>query len=399
MEQVIQKAERLGFDSITIHDTFDIKEIGEALESILHLPDAYVKPKIIKQHLEYLESKLNIPGYKIKVFIAYSHREPCGYVVSDLNPEYKSYGRKCGTFGWLHAANFEACKKLLRQCELFVKENKLRRIRGPINFPKNQMGFGLQTEGFQEQMLYGVANANPNKRLFQYILNLDYQVESEYTCMKVDVESWEKGNALDRNLKLCCLPLKELLEKLDDIIDLARDSFSTFLPDTSGGGRENVKDLIRLATSIPKSHFGYQEYPDLYNKYADIPEFIEAWKEADLENMVTVFPMVLEKKTDKLIGMLIGVLDYYQYWRNEYVSRINVHTAMVRKGYNGKGVFSSLNNFGQATNKTMKGTTYFEGTAIWTKNSKGVNNDRAVNSIFPHCTPIRKHVVFEKRIK
>jgi len=130
-----------------------------------------------------------------------------------------------------------------------------------------------------------------------------------------------------------------------------------------------------------------------------IPEFIEAWKEADLENMVTVFPMALERKTDKLIGMLIGVLDYYQYWKNEYVSRINVHTAMVRRGYNGKGVFSSLNNFGQATNRSMKGTKYFEGTAVWTKNSKGVNNEGAVNSIFPHCTPIRKHVVFEKRVK
>lgn len=399
MEQVIQKVERLDFDSIRIHDTVDIKEIREALETILHLPDVYVKPKIIEHHLEYLNSKFFIPEYKIKVFIAYSNGEPCGYVVSDLNPEYKSYGRKCGTFGWLYAATFNVCKKLLKQCELFVRENKLRRIRGPINFPKNQMGFGLQTEGFQEQMLYGVANANPNKKLYQYILNLNYEAESDYTCMSVDVESWKKGNALDKNLKLCCLSLKELLEKLDDIIDLARDSFSTLLPDTSGGGRENVKELIRLATNIPKSHFGYHEYPDLYNKYANIPEFIEAWKQADLEDMVTVFPMVLEKKTGKLIGMLIGVLDYYQYWRDEYVSRINVHTAMVRKGYNGKGVFSSLNNFGQATNRTMKGTTYFEGTTIWTKNSRGVNNDRAVSSIFPHCTPIRKHVVFEKRIR
>ena len=399
MEQVIQKVERLDFESITVHDTVNIKEIGEALEVTLHLQDPHIKPKTIEQHLEYLESKINIPEYKIKVFIAYSNGEPCGYVVSDLNPEYKSYGRKCGTFGWLNAISFEVCKKLLKQCELFVRENKLRRIRGPVNFPKNQMGFGLQTEGFQEQMLYGVANTNSNMMLSQYILSLDYEAESEYTCMRVDVESWEKGNTLDKNLKLCCLPLKELLEKLDDVIDLARDSFSTLLPDTSGGGRENVKELIRLATNIPKSHFGYHECLDLYNKYVDIPEFTDAWKEADLENMVTVFPMVLEKKTDRLIGMLIGVLDYYQYWRNEYVSRINVHTAMVRKGYNGKGVFSSLNNFGQATNRTMKGTTYFEGTAIWTKNSKGVNNEGAVNSIFPHCTPIRKHVVFEKRVK
>ncbi|MFX0126468.1 MAG: hypothetical protein ACFFAE_22820 [Candidatus Hodarchaeota archaeon] len=399
MEQVIEKIEKFDSDSIIINETIDIQEIEEALASTLQLQDMRLKPNIIVHHIEYLKSKFNIPEYKIKVFIAYSKGEPCGYVVSDLNPEYKSYGRKCGTFGWLNAINFEVCKKLLRECERFVKENKLRKIRGPINFPKNQMGFGLQTEGFQEQILYGVANTNSNVMLSQYLYNLGYEAESEYTCMRVDVESWEKGNSLDKSLKLCCLPLKELLEKLDDIVDLARDSFSTLLPDTSGGGRENVKNLIKLAINIPKSHFGYREYPNLNKRYADIPEFLEAWSEADLENMITVFPMVLERRTGKLIGMLIGVLDYYQYWRDEYVTRINVHTAMVRKGYNGKGVFSSLNNFGQATNRTMKGTTYFEGTAIWTKNSKGVNNEDAVNSIFPHCTPIRRHIVFEKHVK
>ena len=72
---------------------------------------------------------------------------------------------------------------------------------------------------------------------------------------------------------------------------------------------------------------------------------------------------------------------------------------MVRRGYNGMGVFSSLNNFGQATNRMMTGLTYYEGTYIWTKNSKGVNNEDAINSVFPHCVSLRKHVVFEKRVK
>ena len=399
MEQVLQKVSKYDFESIKVLESTDLKEICEALEATLYCQDTLIKLKIIEQHMEYLESKFSIPGYKIKVFIAYSDENPCGYVVSDLNPEYKSYGRKCGTFGWLNVKNFYVCKELLTQCELFVKENKLRKIRGPVNFPKNQMGFGLQTEGLTEEDLYGVASPSSNTELFQYILNLNYIAESEYTCMKVDVESWNKGNVLDKNLKLSCLSLSELYEKLDEIVDLTGDSFSALLPDTSGGGRENVKNLLELATNIPCSHFGFKECSNLYEKYRDIPEFVEAWKEADLENIVTLFPMVLERKTNKLIGMLIGVPDYYQHWKGEYVSRINVHTAMVRRGYNGKGVFSSLNNFGQATNRSMMGTTYFEGTSIWTRNSKGVNNEGAVNSIFPHCTPIRKHTVFEKRVK
>ncbi|MFX0043843.1 MAG: hypothetical protein ACFE8L_13105 [Candidatus Hodarchaeota archaeon] len=330
--------------------------------------------------------------------MGYQGAEPCGFVLSDLNPEYKSYSRKCGTFGWLYAKNREVCRMLLKKCEGFAKENKFRRIRGPINFPKNAMGYGLQIEGFNQPLLYGVAFNDPNSNLYDFLFALGYEVESEYTCVEVLEESWKKGNTLARNLKLCCLTLDELIHKVDDIVELAHDSFSSILPDTSGGGRENVFELIELAINIPKPYFHHKFCYDPYERYAHIPEFIEAWEEADLENIITVFPLVLERKTNKLVGMLIGVLDYYQYWSGNYITRVNVHTAMVRKGYNGMGVFSSLNNFGQATNRSMRGLTYYEGTAIWTKNSKGVNNERAINSIFPHCKPIRKHVVLQKQI-
>lgn len=399
MEQTLQKVEKIQYHPITVKSSVDYKEIAECLESMIPLQDHNIKLKIIDDHLDYLNSKFSLLEYKIKVFIAYSDTEPCGYIVSDLNPEYKSYGRKCGTFGWLYATNFEACKSLIKKCEIYVKENKIRNIRGPINFPKNQMGFGLQTEGCNEQMLYGVAYNKQNTKIGDYLLSLGYISESEYMCMRVDVEAWSKGNTLARNLKLECLTADELTEKLDEIVDLTRDSFSAILPDTSGGGRKNVMNLMKLATNIPSSHFGYRKSSNPYDKYSNIPEFVEAWKEADLQHMITLFPMITERETGKLIGMLIGVPDYYQLWRGEYISRINAHTAMVRRGYNGKGVFSSLNNFGQATNRLMRGTTYFEGTAIWTKNSRGVSNEGAVNSIFPHCTPIRKHIVFQKRVK
>ncbi|KKM15439.1 hypothetical protein LCGC14_1696060 [marine sediment metagenome] len=399
MEQIIQKIEKKEYKSLSVKSVTNPTEIENALDTTLRLQTKELKSRIIKRHIEYLNSKFSIPDYKIKVFIAYSSGKPCGYVVSDLNPEYKSYGRKCGTFGWLNTNNFETCRELLKQCELFVKKCKFRKIRGPINFPKNEMGFGLQIEGINQQLLYGVSQPNPNSALFNYLQDLNYEVESEYTCLRVDKVSWKKGNKLDKNLKLCCLPVDELRERLDEIVDLAKDSFSAILPDTSGGGEKNIENLLELATSLPKANFGFHENPDLFAQYKHIPEFIQAWKEGELENMVTMFPMVFERSTNKLIGMLIGVLDYYQYWIGDYVSRVNVHTAMVRRGYNGKGVFSSLNNFGQATNRSMRGITYFEGTAVWTKNSRGVNNEGAVSSIFPHCTPIRKHVVFEKRVK
>jgi len=393
--QVLQKIDK---GALKVCETEDIKEIEKILETLLYVPNENIKPQIIDTLLDYLSGRFSDISYKIKVFVAYQDTEPCGFIISDLNPEYKSYSRKCGTFGWLHAGNREVCKNLLMKCEAFARENKVRRIRGPINFPKNAMGYGLQTEGFDQPLLYGVAFNNPKSHLYELLSSLGYEVESEYTCVDVMEESWKKGNSLARNLNLCCLTLDELIEKVDDIVELARDSFSTILPDTSGGGRENVLKLIDLAISVPKPYFHHKICYNPYERYIHIPEFIEAWKEADLENMITVFPMALERKTNKLVGMLIGVLDYYQYWNGNYISRVNVHTAMVRKGYNGMGIFSSLNNFGQATNRSMRGITYYEGTAIWTKNSKGVNNERAINSIFPHCKPIRRHVMWQKRI-
>ncbi|MFW9873204.1 MAG: hypothetical protein ACFFG0_08895 [Candidatus Thorarchaeota archaeon] len=396
---MVQTIQRIQKKYVEISDTRNIIEIQKALNELLHLQNTLVKQNIIRDLIDYLKSRFELSEYKIKIFIAYSEGEPCGFVISDLNPEYKSYGRKCGTFGWLKAKSQEICEILLKHCELFIKENRLRKIRGPINFPKNKMGFGLLVEGVNEQWLYGVATSNGNLELYDYLINCSYEPESEYTCMHVNEESWKKGNTLDKNLKLCCLPLDELEDKLDEIVELAGNSFSSILPDTSGGGRENVEELLHLASNVPKDYFRHRQFYNPFKKYKHIPEFIEAWKKVDLENMITMFPMVLERKTNKLIGILIGVLDYYQYWKGDYISRVNVHTAMVRRGYNGKGVFSSLNNFGQATNRSMRGATYYEGTAIWTKNSKGVNNEEAMNTIFPHCSSIRKHIVFEKRVK
>ena len=396
---MVQTVQKLQKSYIKVSDTQDLEEIKSAVKELLQQPNPRVKENVKKSLLRYLKSKFATPDYKIKVFIAYYNDTPSGMVISDLNPEYKSYGRKCGTFGWLMVQSQEVCEVLLEQCEVFVKENRLRKIRGPINFPKNETGFGLQISGNEEQKLYGVAPTNENPDVYEYLINVGYEPESEYTCMSVVEESWKKGNSLDKSLKLCCLPLAEVEEKIDEIVELAGDSFSSLLPDTSGGGRENVEELLHLATHVPKEFFRYQQIYNPFEAYKDIPEFIEAWEGKDLENMVTMFPMVLERETNKLVGILIGVLDYYECWNSEYVTRVNVHTAMVRRGYNGKGVFSSLNNFGQATNRAMWGIKYFEGTAIWTKNSKGVNNEEAVNSIFPHCQPNRTHVVFEKRVR
>ena len=83
-----------------------------------------------------------------------------------------------------------------------------------------------------------MSSPNPNSRIFDYLQDLNYEVESEYTCLRVDEVSWKKGNELDKSLRLCFLPVDELTERLDEMFDLAKDSFSAILPDTSGGGKK-----------------------------------------------------------------------------------------------------------------------------------------------------------------
>ena len=101
--------------------------------------------------------------------------------------------------------------------------------------------------------------------------------------------------------------------------------------------------------------------------------------------------MAFNKTTGELVGILLGLPDLYEAWTGKPITRCNVDTAMVKKGYFGKGIFSALNNIGQLT-CNLFGVDYFEGTGIWS------NNSRAIDTIFPHCEPIRKHYVLQKRM-
>ncbi|MFX0104424.1 MAG: hypothetical protein ACFE75_02905, partial [Candidatus Hodarchaeota archaeon] len=158
---MVQVLEKEYYKTVVISESKDIREIKDSLNELLYVPDEYLKPKVIEELCGYILSKFSNPEYKLKVFIAYIGSEVCGFVIVQIDPYYTSYSRKCGTFGWLYANNIDSCRDLIKQCELFVKKNKLRRLRGPINFPKSLGGIGIQNEGFNQPMLYGVAFSNP----------------------------------------------------------------------------------------------------------------------------------------------------------------------------------------------------------------------------------------------
>ena len=385
---MVQILEKSLFDPILIEESKDVREIREVLDEILYVPDARVRYYVINELCNYIQSKFTDPEYKLKVFIAYQGIEVLGFVIAQIDPNYTSYSRKCGTFGWLYANSLDTCKHLLKQCEMFIKENRVRKLRGPINFPKNIGGLGFQTEGFEEQMLYGVSSFNKDAKILTYLEELGYKKESEYTCVYVAQKDWDKGRKIDSDIIFRYFSLKELYGYAEEIKNLANNSFFEILPDASGKNR--VFEFFESFAKIPREFYKISTMTDPH-KYTDIPQFVEAWETCDLEKIEPYAPIAFSKSTGELVGALLGLPDLFESWLGNPITRANVDTAMVKKGYFGKGIFSALNNLGQIT-ANLFGIDYFEGTGIWS------NNSRAVDTIFPHCKPLRKHYIAQKRL-
>ncbi len=385
---MVQVLEKLDGGKIKVVESMDLSEIKEVLEYKLFVPDPQIRSKVIDELLSYLGSKFANSEYKLKVFIAYSESEICGFVICQIDPYYTSYSRKCGTFGWLNADSLKICKLLIRECELFIKENRIRKIRGNINFPKNLGGIGIQFMGFEEQMLYGVAYNDPKLHTIEFLDSVGYQRESEYSCVYVDQRTWSKGKKIDKKIMFKYVSMEELYDYVDEIRNLANNSFHEILPDASGMNR--IFEFFDAFQKIPKLFYKIKD--DFNPKiYSDVPQFIETWQTCDLENTEPFAPMAFDKRTGELIGILLGLPDLFEAWAGRPITRCNVDTAMVKRGYFGKGIFSALNNIGQLT-CNLHGIYYFEGTAIWS------NNSQAIDTIFPHCKPLRKLYVMQKRL-
>lgn len=375
---------------LKVKESVDLEEIKFVLDNLLYVPDIRLKDKIITNLCTYLDSKFSDPNFKLKVFIAYNGLEACGFVIAQIHPTYTSYSRKCGTFGWLIAEEFEVCKELIYNCERFVKENKIRKIRGNINFPKHLGGIGFQTIGFEAPMMCGIAFNNPESKIRQQLERMGYTNNAEYSCVHVTDTSWEQGQKkLDENIRIGYLTIKQILERKEEILDIIQGSFQILLPDSSGGDT-GFNEIIEFYKRVPDSFY---KLPDDFdpNQFSKRKEYQEAWDNFDLEKVVTWAPFAFDRNTDLVVGVIFSIPNLYQLWLNEPLTHTNVDTAMVHKDYARKGIFSNLNNIGQIT-LSFNGIKYVEGTTIWS------NNEKAVAAIFPHSKLCRKHVVYQKRI-
>jgi len=375
---------------LTVASTRDISEIQFVLTELLYVPDERLKLVILLELTDYLMEKFSKPDYQISFFYSTQNGIVTGFVICQIDGEYKSYGMPCPTFGWLHSNNFISCKMLMKECEKFVKKNNFRKLRGPINYPKRIGGIGWQTEGFAAPMMSGVAYNDPGSNVLAYLKELGYKIDTKYSCVDAFVKMWAKGKELDEDVMIRFLPLDGIKALKDQILKLAQQSFYSILADAAGGQSRFDEMMETYYQASKKVHIVNPNFDP--QTYADMPGFLETWKEADLENIVSTGIFAFDRRSGELVGILMAQPNLFQLWAGEPLTHMNVDTVIIKKEYAGKGIFSALHNIGKTLSSAVYGYNYFEGTTIW------ANNDRAIKSIFPHSSPLRTHYVVVKRI-
>jgi hypothetical protein len=387
MELTTQKEVNQG---IEVAEVSNSSQIDETLMELLYVPDKRLKPKIVSEIVAFYESKTKSNEDKIAMFAAYRNRNRVGFVFCQTDHDYRSYGRPCPTFGWLHAQNFEACKALMEECEKFVRASGFKKLRGPINYPKRVGGLGFQTEGFACPMMSGVAYNDPGSNVLAYLEELGYKPDAKYSCVDAFVKVWEKGKELDEDIMLRFLPLAEIKALKEQIMSLAQQSFYSVLADAPGGKHRFDEMMDAYYQAGKKVKIANPEFDP--QTYAEMPGFLDTWNAADLNNIVSTSIFAFDRNSGELVGLLMAQPNLFQLWAGEPLTHMNVDTVIIKKEYAGKGIFSALHNVGKNLASAVYGYDYYEGTTIW------ANNDRAINAIFPHCSPLRTHYVVQKRI-
>ncbi len=387
MELTAQKELHQGVEVAEVGDPSQIKEM---LMELLFVPNKALKPKIVSEIVSYYEHKSDSPKDEIQMFLALRNGIKKGFVFCQIDQDYRSYGMRCPTFGWLHAQNFEVCKALMRECERFVRENNFKKLRGPINYPKRVGGIGWQTGGFASPMMSGVAYNDPGSNALAYLEELGYKIDSKYSCVDAFVKKWEKGKELDDNIMTRFLPLDEIKALKDQILSLAQQSFYSVLADATGGKHRFEEMMDAYDQADKKVKIVNPEFDP--QTYANMPGFIDTWNAADLDNIVSTSIYAFDRNSGELVGILMAQPNLYQLWAEEPLTHMNVDTVIIKKEYAGKGIFSALHNIGKTLLSAVYGYNYYEGTTIW------ANNDRAIKAIFPHSSPLRTHYVVQKRI-
>jgi hypothetical protein len=170
---------------------------------------------------------------------------------------------------------------------------------------------------------------------------------------------------------------------------LASQSLYAVLADAPGGRTRFEEMMDGYAQACKVLKLINEEFPQ---DYADVSGFREMWESCDFKKIVPMAIFGFDRNTNELVGLIMCQPNLFQLWNGEPLTHLNIDTAMIKKEYAGKGIFSALSNMGMFFTFSAYGFKYYEGTTVW------ANNDRAIKTIFPHGTPVRTHYVVQKRL-
>jgi len=290
----------------------------------------------------------------------------CGRIAVEIHPGYLSRGRPCITFGWLDGNDSQVVKELLNFAVEWAIAKRINEggkvrhstlLRGPISFPKGLGGVGCEVEGFDRPRMYGVST---NRRaLCAWIASAGFTPDASYADVEdLNQSIWKSGeDDLSRAFQLVYFSMTEWEARKEELVSLIDAAFANFLPDTIGG---RFTEAITTLSAHP--------------------------------NGKLFWPAALDKD-GRLAGLIACFPNLWELWEQKPLTSLNVDTTIIHPEYRRHGIFSLLHNKGIFNVKKYCNIRKFEATGIW------FANKNAVEAFFPHCPIVRRHTVFQKRVK
>lgn len=379
----------LSQDIILVEEVTHPSKIKEAILATFYAPEKEILEFVAEELSNYFRKSFQEKRENIKVFVAYEDESPVGFISAMLNPAYTSNGFSCGTIGYLNVKNQEIIEGLISNAENFLKSIGVKKVRACVNFPKGLGGTGILLEDKKDFPMYGVPLFDPNIDYIGRLEGLKYKQKSLYHSVHVKEMVWKNIKKIS-GTRFGYLSMEEIYQRREEILEIAYSRFSGFLPDTSGSD-DRILELLNIYSKVPDSFYTIRDNFDP-REYVEIPEIVEAIENFDPKEQTLFAGFAFDKGTDEIIAVALSIPNLYQMCCGKPITEVNADTMMVKKGFDGRGLFAGINAMGQLIFKRY-GISYVEGTTIWDK------SERIMSKIVPFTDVVRKYVVLQKRLR
>ncbi len=168
-----------------------------------------------------------------------------------------------------------------------------------------------------------------------------------------------------------------------------------------------TEDFFWAIEQLPQSFWKVKNLDEVDNLEFDyqckelqqIPEYKRVWDlilsdTKEIESIVGIFPLAIEKKTGRIVGAVMVLPDIFQVMKGVPVHRFNADTSLIDLEFQRLGIYKRIADLPRITTQNyLKQNIYVEGGQVFW------DNPAAVKAFFPNCEVIKEKYVMQKRIK